>query len=112
LDVTTAPHANFAKCGNHSSSVYKSDIAVKEAALLGVMVCPADGGLRVTSVRSGSPAARAAILPGDIVTSIDGTPVRISNDIETAMAANTSGTVKVGYLIQGNFLVEHEAKVR
>jgi S1-C subfamily serine protease len=49
---------------------------VKEAALLGVMVCPADGGLRVTSVRSGSPAARAAILPGDIVTSIDGTPVR------------------------------------
>jgi hypothetical protein len=83
-----------------------------EAAMLGVMVCSADGGLRVTSVRSGSPAARAAILPGDIVTSIDGRPVRSSNDIETAIVANISGTVKVGYMIQGNFLVEHEAKVR
>jgi PDZ domain len=83
-----------------------------EAAMLGVMVCSADGGLRVTSVRSGSPAARAAILPGDIVTSIDGRPVRTSNDIETAIAASISGTVKVGYMVQGNFLVEHEAKVR
>jgi hypothetical protein len=83
-----------------------------EAAMLGVMVCSADGGLRVTSVRSGSPAARAAILPGDIVTSIDGSPVRSSSGIETAIAANISGTVKVGYMIQGNFLVEHEAKVR
>ncbi len=83
-----------------------------EAAMLGVMVCSVDGGLRVTSVRSGSPAARAAILPGDIVTSIDGRPVRSSNDIETDIATNISGTVKVGYMIQGNFLVEHEAKVR
>ena len=80
--------------------------------MLGVMVCSADGGLRVTSVRSSSPAARAAILPGDIVTSIDGRPVRSSDDIETDIAANISGTVKVGYMIQGNFLVEHEAKVR
>jgi hypothetical protein len=38
--------------------------------------------------------------------------VRSSNEIETAIAANTSGTVKVGYMIQANFLVEHEAKVR
>ena len=76
------------------------------------MVCSAGGGLKVTSVRSGSPAARAAIFSGDIITTIDSRALHSSDDIETAIAANTSGSVKVGYLIQGNFLVEHEAKMR
>jgi S1-C subfamily serine protease len=49
--------------------------------------------------------------PGDIVTSIDGRAVSSSRDIENAVALNTSGTVKVGYMIQGSFLTEREVKV-
>jgi len=83
-----------------------------EAALLGVVGCSADDGLRVTSVQSGSPAARAGIVPGDIVASIDGRPVHDSHEIETAIAANNSGIIKIAYMIQGTWLTEREAKVR
>ncbi len=83
-----------------------------EAALLGVVGCSADSGLRVTSVRSGSPAAQAGIAPGDIVISIEGRPVQSSHDIEAAIAANTSGTIKISYMIKGNWLTERQAKVR
>jgi S1-C subfamily serine protease len=83
-----------------------------EAALLGVVGCGSDNGLRVTSVQSGSPAAQAGIVPGDIITSIDGRPVHSSHEIETAIAANTSGTIKIAYMIKGNWLTEHEVKVR
>jgi membrane-associated protease RseP (regulator of RpoE activity) len=82
-----------------------------EAALLGVMGCGVSGGFKVTSVHSGSPAARAGITPGDIVATIDGRPVHSSNEIETAIAANTSGTIRVGYMIQGNYLTERDTKV-
>jgi opacity protein-like surface antigen len=81
-----------------------------EAALLGVVGCSANAGFRVTSVHW--PAAQIGIVPGDIVTSIDGRPVHDSHEIETAIAANTSGTAKVGYMIQGNYLTEREVKVR
>jgi len=83
-----------------------------EAVLLGVMGCGADSGLRVTSVRSGSPAAHAGIAPGDIVASIDGRSVHDSREIEMAIAANTSGTIKIGYMIKGSWLTEREVKLR
>jgi Outer membrane protein beta-barrel domain/PDZ domain len=83
-----------------------------EVTPLGVVGCGTDTGLRVTSVQSGSPAAQVGIVPGDIIASIDGRPVHNSNEIETAIAASTSGTIKIGYLIQGNWLTEREAKVR
>jgi hypothetical protein len=44
--------------------------------------------------------------------SIDGRAIHSSHDIETAIAANTSGTIKVGYMIQGNYLTERDTKVR
>src|SRR5579859_6315065 len=83
-----------------------------EAALLGVVGCNGEGGFRVTSVQTGSPAARAGIASGDIIASIDGRPVHNSVDVETAISANTSGTVKVGYMIQGNYLTEREVRMR
>lgn len=89
-----------------------SCVGSSEAALLGVVGCSADNGFRVTSVQSGSPAARAGIAPGDIVVSIDGRAVHDSREIETAIGANTSGAVKIGYMIRGNFLTEREVKVR
>jgi C-terminal processing protease CtpA/Prc len=60
------------------------------------MVGTADGGLRVTSVRAGSPAARAAILPGDIVTSIDGRPVRSSKILLKAGQSKTEVACMAG----------------
>jgi opacity protein-like surface antigen len=83
-----------------------------EAAPLGVTGCSTGAGLTVSSVRPGSPAAAAGITPGDVVTQIDGRPVRDSREIETAIAANTSGTIKVSYMLKGNWLTEREVKVR
>jgi opacity protein-like surface antigen len=83
-----------------------------EAALLGVMGCGDGTGVKVTSVLPGSPASQAGISPGDTITDIDGRPVRSSHDIEAAIAANATGTVKIRYMIRGVWLTEREAKIR
>jgi membrane-associated protease RseP (regulator of RpoE activity) len=83
-----------------------------EAALLGVVGCGSEGGLKVTTVRPGSPAAQVGITPGDIVTMIDGRPVQNSRDIELAIAASTTGIVKITYSIKGNWATVREVKVR
>jgi opacity protein-like surface antigen len=83
-----------------------------EAALLGVVGCSDDNGVKVTSVLPGSPASQAGISSGDTITDIDGRPVRSSRDIEAAIAANTSGTIKIRYMIRGAWLTEREVKVR
>jgi len=83
-----------------------------EAALLGVMGCGDGTGVKVTSVLPGSPASQAGISPGDTITDIDGRPVRSNRDIEAAIAANTTGTVKIRYMIRGAWLTEREAKIR
>jgi hypothetical protein len=83
-----------------------------EAAPLGVMGCGDGTGVKVTSVLPGSPASQAGITPGDTITDIDGRPVRSSHDIEAAIAANTTGTVKIRYMIRGAWLTEREAKIR
>ena len=63
-------------------------------------------------MRSGSPASAAGISPGDVITSIDGRAVRDSREIEQAIAANTSGVVKIDYLIKGSWSTEHDVKLR
>jgi hypothetical protein len=83
-----------------------------EAALLGIIGCDSGNGVTVKSVQSGSPAATAGIQAGDVITSIDGRAVRSAHDIEIAIGASTSGTVRLGYMIQGNFLTERAVKVR
>jgi hypothetical protein len=83
-----------------------------EAALLGVKGCGDDTGVKVTYVTPGSPAALAGITPGDTITDIDSRPVRSNRDIEIAIAANTTGTVKIKYMIRGSWLTEREAKIR
>jgi opacity protein-like surface antigen len=85
---------------------------ISEAALLGIVGCGDDSGVKITSVVSGSPALRAGISPGDTITDIDGRPVHSSRDIEAAIAANTSGTVKIRYMIRGTWLTERDAKIR
>ena len=86
--------------------------ATSEAALLGVAGYASDNGFTVTSVWGGSPAAQGGIKAGDIISKIDGKQVHSSLDIEAAIAANASGTVKLGYLIRGTWLTERDIKVR
>jgi hypothetical protein len=86
--------------------------ATSEAALLGVAGYATEAGLRVTSVRAGSPAAQVGIKPGDVITKIDGRDVHSGHDVESAIAASASGTVRVTYLIKGAWLSEQEIKVR
>jgi S1-C subfamily serine protease len=83
-----------------------------EAALLGVVGCGTSAGFTVSSVHSGSPAAAVGIAPGDVITSIDGRPVRDAREIEAAIAANAVGTVRVSYMLKGNWLTERDVKVR
>ncbi|MGE5243718.1 MAG: S1C family serine protease [Betaproteobacteria bacterium] len=40
-----------------------------------------DGGVLVAAVREGSPAARAGLTAGDVITSVDGTPVRSRSEL-------------------------------
>jgi S1-C subfamily serine protease len=49
------------------------------------------GGLRVAEVVAGSPAARAGVLGGDVVVSIDGQPVRSAQDLQRRMFADAIG---------------------
>jgi hypothetical protein len=83
-----------------------------EVGLLGAVVSAVGQGVKVTFVRAGSPAARAGINPGDVVLRIDCQEVHNGDDIESAIAANTSGTLWVNYLIKGAWLSEQQIKVR
>jgi Outer membrane protein beta-barrel domain/PDZ domain len=94
-------HAAAPACSNAS-----------EAALLGVVGCGTSAGFTVSSVHFGSPAAAAGIAPGDVIISIDGRPVRDAREIEAAIAANAVGTVRVSYMLKGNWLAERDVKVR
>ncbi|MEO8587239.1 MAG: trypsin-like peptidase domain-containing protein, partial [Acidobacteriota bacterium] len=49
------------------------------------------GGLRVRSVYPGSPAARAGLVPGDVVVAIDGRAVEGRDDFDTALASAGTG---------------------
>lgn len=95
------------------SEVPERSQASSEAALLGVFGHAADTGFVVTSLRDGSPAAQGGIAFGDIITEIDGRSVHSSGDIESAIAASQTGTVKVSYLIvRGQWLTVKEIKIR
>lgn len=83
-----------------------------EAQSFGVTVSPTDQGPKVTFVRPGSPAAQVGINPGDVLLRIDCQTVHSGSDIESAIAANTTGTPWVSYLIGGAWLSEQQITVR
>ena len=60
-------------------------------AYLGVAIATGQGGVSVTSVRSGTPAAGAGLRSGDVVTAVDGTAVRSANALEALIAAKKPG---------------------
>jgi putative serine protease PepD len=63
-----------------------------EHAYLGVEIASAaGGGARVASVRSGTPAAKAGLQAGDVITKIDGTSVGSSDELQQAVDSRKPG---------------------
>jgi membrane-associated protease RseP (regulator of RpoE activity) len=83
-----------------------------DAALLGVRGCPIESGFRVTAVKIESPGSRAGITVGDVIVSIDDRPVRVAQEVETAVASSKGDTVAIAYLIKGNWKTVREVKVK
>ncbi len=60
-------------------------------AYLGVSVATASGGAKIGAVRNGAPAAKAGLQVGDLITSVAGTSVRSTNDLQRAIDARKPG---------------------
>jgi putative serine protease PepD len=71
-------------------------------AYLGVGIATVSKGVRLTEVRTDTPAARAGLQVGDVVTAIDGTKVAQASELGTAIDARQPGdTVTLTYLRGG-----------
>jgi membrane-associated protease RseP (regulator of RpoE activity) len=110
--ITSHVRQASSKVGNQTTSVPVQATPTSEAALLGVSGYATDAGFKITSVRAGSPAAQNYLNPGDTIFKIDGRDVQSSHDIEAAIAASTSGTVKVTFHNQTAFGARSEREVR
>jgi putative serine protease PepD len=81
----------FALAINPVKSVVNTIIAggTVQHAYLGIHVGDAtNGGAKVVSVQSGSPAAAAGLQAGDVITSVDGKPITSADDLTAAVAAH------------------------
>ncbi len=66
-------------------------------------------GVLINSVQPGFSADKAGLKPGDIITSVDGRPIKDGDDLVNDISARKPGTsVKIGYLRNGE---QHEAMV-
>jgi putative serine protease PepD len=73
-----------------------------EHAYLGVAIETQNGAVRLTQVRGGSPAAKAGLEAGDVVTAIDGNKVSSAEALTNAIDAKSPGdTVSVTYTRAG-----------
>jgi hypothetical protein len=99
-----------------TSSTPAQSEPTSEAALLGVSGYEYQAGFKITAVRVGSPASQLPLNPGDVILKIDGREVHNSREIESAIAASTSGTIIVSYLFQttavGMAGAEREVRIR
>jgi S1-C subfamily serine protease len=76
-----------------------SSIDVSEAAASGRFSPQVSSGAVVTSVASGTPAANAGLVSGDVIVSIDGTTVTGASQLGTLIQGHRAGdSVKVGYV--------------
>jgi putative serine protease PepD len=69
-----------------------------EHAYLGISLSPTGVTAKIAGVRPGTPAAKAGLKTGDVVTSLGGTPVSTSDDLASAISAHKPGdSVSVTY---------------
>jgi putative serine protease PepD len=69
-----------------------------EHAYLGVSLDPTGATAEIAGVRSGTPAAKAGLKKGDVVTALAGTPVSTSDELASAISAHKPGdSVSVTY---------------
>ncbi|MBV9933742.1 MAG: PDZ domain-containing protein [Actinobacteria bacterium] len=95
IDTIKPLISTLAKGGTPSSSS-------SSAAYLGVSLQDADqGGAQVTDVASGTPAAKAGMSVGDVITAIDGQSVGGASDLVTAIRSHKAGD-KVQLTVQRN----------
>jgi putative serine protease PepD len=81
-----------------------------EHAYLGVAVETQNGVVRITQVRSGTPAAQAGLRTGDVVTAIDGKDVASADALTSAVSAKSPGdTISVTYTRDGT---SHTAQIK
>jgi putative serine protease PepD len=80
-----------------------------EHAYLGVALSAASSGARVAEVRSGTPADRAGLKVGDVITGVDGDAVRSTDALRSAIDAKRPGDdISVTYRRKG---AEHTVRV-
>src|SRR5919198_4788750 len=80
-----------------------------EHAYLGVAVDSSGGAARITQVRPGTPAARAGLRAGDVITEVDGKQVASGDALTSAIAAEKPGDrVSITYTRAGE---SHTAEV-
>ena len=73
-----------------------------EHAYLGVGIATTSTGVKLTGVRSGTPAAQAGLRVGDVVTAIDGNAVSEASELSSAIDAKRPGdTVSLAFVRGG-----------
>jgi putative serine protease PepD len=74
-----------------------------EHAYLGISLDPSSPTARVAGIRSGTPAAKAGLKTGDVVTSFDGHSISTSDELASAISAHKPGdSVSVTYTRDGS----------
>jgi putative serine protease PepD len=94
----------FAIPSNTVSSIVSQLVSGGDAqhAYLGVAVSTSSAGVRLTEVRSGTPASKAGLRAGDVVKSVDGTAVTDAAELSSAIDAKRPGdTVTLRYVRDG-----------
>ena len=73
-------------------------VHIGETAFMGVDVQDTQSGVVVADIVTGTPAAQAGLQQGDVITSLDGTPITTSDDLRMALCPHHPGdTVTLGY---------------
>jgi putative serine protease PepD len=71
-------------------------------AYLGVAISSASAGIKLTEVRSGTPAAKAGLQTGDVITALDGKAVTDAAELQSAIDAKRPGdSVSITYTHNG-----------